>query len=321
MRILIPVEDIGDALLASLRDLRLKSSTLLFSSNPINDLHLANAVLVRPHSRLLSVLTDFEIPHGLSTILSDSTGISHLQCFMQNHPELSIFSLRDIPLSQLNQITAAGELSDLLLRLSIRPVHSVLRQSSNISIPVSSRERASNLGNTINSTRLGLWGFGRIGQYIFNQWKNICSSIHYYDPYVRSANEYYTYGVSTLEELLDKSDLILLAVTDDVTSNVSLINQTNISFFKDKKLVNISRSYMVDSFSVLKSLNANELLSYYTDFPLIFPDHLSDTDLSAIDLLIQYGKLVVLPHIGGATHQSWLASLTALLSHLDERYD
>jgi len=320
MFILIPVEDIGRALAESLRNLSFRRLTLLLSDNPICDLQRVNAALVRPYSRLLSAMTNGSLPHTLNTVLTDSTGVSHLYTLSQCHPDLRFISLRDIPHQQLRQITAASEFADLLLRLSLRPIHSVIRNSSNISKSISASERTLNLGNTINSTRLGLWGFGRIGQYIYNNWKHLCSSISYYDPYVQLSSNF-THRALSPFELIHNSDLILLAVTDDLNRNFSLINQSNINLFKDKKLVNISRPYMVDALSVLRSLAANKLISYYSDFPLLFEDTPSSSDLSEIDFLIKDGRLLVLPHVGGATHQSWHTSLKAILSYLDDRDD
>lgn len=246
----------------------------------------------------------FQYFPNIESIVSDTTGISHL-LLADKYPHIKVRTLRSIQKHSLNNITAAADHAITLLNMSLRPImraHLMSLNSNNNEL----LNRVDYLGLAWQDVSLGIIGFGRIGQYVANNLPSSLRKIYTYDTRMGQMNfadkeHQRIQHCSSLKDLLEKANVILISATDDPINNRNIIAE-NLMENNLHSVVNISRPYMIDEKYVFSALEANKLCCYYSDFPL------SQTLTKHSDLL-SCGRIVGLPHMGGCTRFSWHQSI------------
>lgn len=151
-------------------------------------------------------------------------------------------------------------------------------------------------GNELAGRKIGIVGFGAIGQLIAKLTENYPCKIVYYDPYVDAA-AFPAYGQLSLEELFSTSDIVSihLPVADDTKG---MINARLFSLMKPNALfVNTARAVVVNRHDLYQVLSENKIRGAILDvFDNEPPDEL---DYKIIDL----PNVLPTPHIAGATHE------------------
>lgn len=178
------------------------------------------------------------------------------------------------------------------------------------------------LGRDFHHSKLGLIGFGVIGQAIAKRAKGFDVEISYYD--VRRFPEIEdTLGVKyvDLPALMSQNDFVVTAV-DLRPENLHLIDRDQLCLMKkDSFLINISRGSIVNEADVAEALTQNKLRGYAADV-FEFEDVLIKSRPSYIsdELLAQSEKTVFTPHIGTGTLEARerlaVSSATQLLTAL-----
>lgn len=151
-------------------------------------------------------------------------------------------------------------------------------------------------GNELAGKKIGMVGFGAIGQLIARLVEIYPCEIAYYDPYVDGAC-FPAYRQLSLEELFSSSDIVSihLPVTDHT---VSMIDRRLLELMKpDALFVNTARAVVVNRHDLYDVLSQHKIrgaiLDVYDSEP---PD---DLDYKIIDLQ----NVLPTPHIAGATHE------------------
>ncbi|MBE7171610.1 MAG: 2-hydroxyacid dehydrogenase [Williamsia sp.] len=151
-------------------------------------------------------------------------------------------------------------------------------------------------GNELAGKRVGIVGFGAIGQLIAKLIENYPCQIAYYDPYIDAA-AFPSYQQLGLEELFSTSDIVSvhLPVTGDTKG---MIDRKLFSLMRPHALfVNTARAVVVnrnDLYQVLSQQGIRgAILDVFDNEP---PDEL---DYKIIDL----PNVLPTPHIAGATHE------------------
>lgn len=151
-------------------------------------------------------------------------------------------------------------------------------------------------GNELAGKKIGLIGFGAIGQLIARLVEHYPCAIAYYDPYVDAA-AYPAYQQLSLEDLFATCDIVSvhLPVTEDTKG---MIDRRYFDLMKqDAIFVNTARAVVVnrqDMYNMLANNKINgAILDVFDNEP---PDEL---DYKIIDL----PNVLPTPHIAGATHE------------------
>lgn len=151
-------------------------------------------------------------------------------------------------------------------------------------------------GNELAGKKIGMVGFGAIGQLIAKLVENYPCSITYYDPYV-NATAFPAYHQCSLEELFATSDIVSvhLPVTTDTKG---MIDQRFFELMKrDSIFVNTARAVVVNRNDLYSMLSQHKIKGAILDvFDNEPPDEL---DYKIIDL----PNVLPTPHIAGATHE------------------
>lgn len=281
------------------------------------NLDVTIAVIRPPECATIFLFQSFP---NLKYVISDTTGISHL-LVCSDYPEVQVFTLRDVSNFSRVSLTAACDLAFLLIQLSLRPVLAAYSDYlSQYEVPSQpSLLRADYIGRTFNDTKFGILGFGRIGNCLLAKFPRYTQSIYIYDndaSLLARASSYTSDMtnvsiVSSLEDLLCVSDVLVICITDDPKLNQSFVNLSSYPDLSLHSIVNISRDYVVDFNSIVSSLHSCQLGSYYSDF--------LHTNIpfshKSVRPFIESGRMLLLPHMGGCTYHSWTTSLNFLLEH------
>ena len=157
------------------------------------------------------------------------------------------------------------------------------------------------LGRRITGKRLGIVGMGRIGQALAKRAAAFGLSIHYHnrrrvDPRTEEALNA-TYWDS-LDQMLARMDIVSVNCPH-TPATYHLLSARRLKLMKpDAILVNTARGEVVDETALARMLEAGELagagLDVFESEPAVNPRLLK---------LARQHKVVVLPHMGSATHE------------------
>jgi glyoxylate reductase len=157
------------------------------------------------------------------------------------------------------------------------------------------------LGRRITGKRLGIVGMGRIGQAVARRAAAFGLSIHYHnrrrvDPRVEEKLDA-TYWDS-LDQMLARMDIVSVNCPH-TPATYHLLSARRLKLMKpDAILVNTARGEIVDESALSRMLEAGELagagLDVYESEPAVNPRLLK---------LARNHRVVVLPHMGSATHE------------------
>ncbi len=157
------------------------------------------------------------------------------------------------------------------------------------------------LGRRITGKRLGIVGMGRIGQALAKRASAFGLSIHYHnrrriDPRIEEQLDA-TYWDS-LDQMLARMDVVSVNCPH-TPATYHLLSARRLKLMKpDAILVNTARGEIVDETALARMLEAGELagagLDVFESEPAINPRLLK---------LARQHKIVVLPHMGSATHE------------------
>jgi D-3-phosphoglycerate dehydrogenase / 2-oxoglutarate reductase len=151
-------------------------------------------------------------------------------------------------------------------------------------------------GNELAGKKIGLVGFGAIGQLIAKLVENYPCPIAFYDPYV-DASAFPSYQKLSLEELFATCDIVSihLPVTADTKG---MIDQKYFDLMHpDSIFVNTARAVVVNREDLYKTISQHKIKGAILDvFDNEPPDEL---DYKIID----HSNVLPTPHIAGATHE------------------
>lgn len=159
-------------------------------------------------------------------------------------------------------------------------------------------ERPKFKGTELYGKKLGVIGFGRIGQLVAKRAQAFDMDVVAFDKFV-SAERFRDLGVEgaeSIEELLGKADLVTLH-TPKTPETIGMINAETIASMKDgARVVNCARGELIDLDALLAALEAGKLGGAALD---VFPSEpFTDHPIFARE------DVVVTPHLGASTAEA-----------------
>ena len=160
------------------------------------------------------------------------------------------------------------------------------------------------VGKDVSGTTMGVIGMGRIGQAVARRAKGFDMKVLYHNRRRRhEAEEMYGFKYSSLEELLQQSDFVVI-MTPYNKDTIGLIGAKELAMMKDDAvLINASRGGIIDEAALYETLKSGKLWAAgldvfeYEPIPMDHP-------------LLTLPNVVALPHIGSASIQARSAMLT-----------
>lgn len=150
-------------------------------------------------------------------------------------------------------------------------------------------------GNELAGKKVGMVGFGAVGQHIARMLSSFPSEIYYFDPYY--ADENTAYKKVELTELFTSCDVvgIHLPVTPET---VGMIDAKYLSLLKKEAIfVNTARATVVNREDLLMLLEAGQIRGAVLD--VFYHEPPDEIDYK----MILHKNVIATPHIAGATHE------------------
>ena len=232
----------------------------------------------------------------IKLIVTPSTGTNHINrdvCFSKGIKVLGLLDNKN----DLQSIRASSEFTFLLILNSLRRLDIALLEYKEKRW----RDREDELrGFELYGKKVGIVGLGRNGGNVARWCKEFGAQVSYFDPYVNSA----TFEKISIEGLFSASDIICITCTlSDETKSMINLNLLN-SLKKNAVLVNTSRGEVIDENDLASVLSNRDDLIISLD---VLSGEVEDAQFnSPLYSYAQDGRLLVTPHISGATIDSQL---------------
>lgn len=155
-------------------------------------------------------------------------------------------------------------------------------------------------GNELTNKKIGIMGFGRIGQLLTKRLAGFEPQVFFYDPNFQG-NVPFTYAkqIHRLEDLFEESDIISIHVPKTETTS-GIVNKDLIALMKkDAILINAARGGIVNEKDLATALKEEKIRGAGLD---VFEKE----PLSANSPLLELENIVLTPHLGGSTEEAQL---------------
>ena len=236
----------------------------------------------------------------LKYIVSPTTGHNHIDLDFCKQKGIEVLSLKGEK-EFLKKITATSEHT---IGLMIALIRGILGSHLDI-IKDNKWDRNKFCGRDLSALRLGIMGFGRVGQIVAQFAKALGMLICAYAPNV--SEECYTkMGVDEVQpdQLFTSSDVVSVHM-DYEKGRENLIGPKHFSLMKSGSyFINTSRGELVDEAALVEALESGKLAGAAVD--VLQNEH--DQKLLFESPIIKYAQknnnLIITPHIGGCTLDS-----------------
>lgn len=236
----------------------------------------------------------------LRYIVSPTTGLNHIDldyCTERNIEVLSLKGEKEF----LRTITATPEHTMGLMLALVRGI-----TGAHLSV-INERKWDRNrfCGSDLSDLRLGILGFGRVGQKVAHYAKAFGMNICGHDPYV-PGEHFKAGGVRQVqpEELYASSDIVSVHV-DYQPGREQMIGAEQFNQMKTGSyFINTSRGELVDEFALTGALRTGRLAGAAVDVLQNEYDHRVLFKSPLIEYAGDNDNLIITPHIGGCTSGS-----------------
>ena len=235
----------------------------------------------------------------LKIIITATTGLDHINIEYAQSKNIEVLSLKG-ETDFLNSITGTAELAFGLMIKLLRLMSDAFDSVKNYQW-----DREKFRGHNIYGQTLGIIGLGRLGKWMAQYGKAFNMNVIYYDPHVDTDE----YEKKSFDEFLSKSDVISIHThLNNETEN--MFNTDTFNKMKNNAyLINTSRGKIVNEKDLLVALESKQIAGYGTD---VLADELEFVKNFSNHPLVEYAKknqnLVIVPHIGGMTYESRIAT-------------
>jgi D-3-phosphoglycerate dehydrogenase len=239
--------------------------------------------------------------HKLKIIATNATGVDHIDEEFAKKNNIQVISLRG-EYEFLQSIPSTAELTILMILSLIRNFPAACQHAN-----AGGWDRNKFLGMDLEGKTLGILGFGRIGRKVakyadaFGMKVIACDVVNKLDvpEYVCFKND--------LHDFLSNLDILTIHIPFN-KQTANYLNETNLNFLKKGAyIVNTSRSQILSEEAILNLLNNNYISGVGLD---VLSDEYGGSGSMANARIREYARLykkvIISPHIGGASIDSWI---------------
>ena len=152
----------------------------------------------------------------------------------------------------------------------------------------------------VRNKTIGIIGYGHIGVQVGVLAEALSMKVLYYDVEKKLSIGSAT-SVETMEELLEKSDIVTLHVPK-LESTINLIGDREFNLMKDGVIfLNASRGNVVNMEAMVKHLKNGKIFGAGID---VFPKEPASKEEEFVSELQEFDNVILTPHIGGSTEEA-----------------
>ncbi|TDI73636.1 MAG: hydroxyacid dehydrogenase [Bacteroidetes bacterium] len=235
--------------------------------------------------------------HNLVAVVTATTGLDHIDIQHAQKKGVKVLSLHG-EADFLRKVGATAEHTWALLLALIRKVPQASRSVLN-----GYWDRDKFRGSELRGKRLGILGLGRLGEKIALYGNAFEMKVLAYDPF-RTAWPNDVIRCSNLNALLSKSEILSIHIPLNEKTKGLIGKQELAVLLEDGILINTSRGEIVDSHALIESLSEGHLAGAAVDVIEGERNAAMRDKNSLIAYAKTHSKLLITPHIGGATWES-----------------
>lgn len=241
-----------------------------------------------------AALHDVEFPSSLLAIARAGAGTNNIPIARCSEEGIVVFNTPGANANAVKELVIAG-----LLLASRRVIPAIewaktLKGNGAEVGKMVEKGKSAFAGPEISGKKLGIIGLGAIGVLVANAANHLGMKVYGYDPYL-SVNSAWNLSHNVtraydIKEIYETCDYISIHVplTPDTKG---FINSDAIAAMKDGvRILNFARGELVDSASILSTLDSGKVSAYVTDFPN--------------DDVIGAEGVIAIPHLGASTPES-----------------
>jgi len=239
-----------------------------------------------------------EVPFLITT----TTGLTHIAEEIQNHFGHKLISLRGRT-DFLNSITSTAEHAWSLITLNnnnfSNALHSVAEGNWQRQQFIRQRQ--------LSSQTLGVIGFGRLGKMVAQYARAFKMNTLVYEidkETIKNAKLQNFKATSSVEELISLSDIVSIHASFQPTQEKIITKSELNGISKSTLLVNTARAGLVDEAAIVDEIDSRPYLEYYTDVMAFEEDGSSMRDSILWQKSNETQRIVITPHIGGASKEA-----------------
>jgi len=227
--------------------------------------------------------------------VSPVTGIDHIDEELCEQYGISIICLRGEK-EFLKEVRATAEhtilLAMMLMRNAVPAVQDVEQENW---------RRDLFRGFELYKKKVGIIGYGRLGKIVADYCHVLGCEVGFYDIEEKEHPEH-IHVYESLETCIESSDIVSIHVPYNKSTH-HLFDKKMLSLFdKDKWLINTSRGGIVDDIALLDILKTDKLAGAALD--VIYGEPNIENN-ALIQFAKTHRKLIITPHIGGCTYESF----------------
>ncbi len=251
---------------------------------------------------------------SLEIIITPSTGTNHINLEECKNKKVLVKGLLD-NIKTLSSIRASSEFTFLMILNGLRRIDYAINEVKN------HRWRQNEdlmRGNELIGKKVGIIGLGRNGTNVAKWCDSFEAIVTYYDPYIN--NHDYT-KEEDLSLLFESSDIIVICCTLN-KSTYHLIEKSLLSRTKKNALiVNSSRGELINEDDLADILNSRKDIKVSLD--VLSNEVTANQFSSSLMKFIMNGRIIVTPHVAGATYESQnkaaMGAFEMLKEYIDEK--
>lgn len=276
---------------------KLEGSTINYSPNiTIEELPdaLTNATILVLRSKLMLDKKWIDLAPKLQVIGRLGSGMDNIDLAYANQKGIACLNA-----PEGNRNAVAEQTIGMMLGLVTHTV------KSNNEIGQGKWLRRENQGLELKNLTVGIIGYGNVGKELAYKLRVFGCDVIAYDKYLKNFGDDFVREV-TLEELQQKSDVITLHVPLNESSK-NMVNRGFIdSVSKPFYLLNLSRGQVVNIPDLILHLKSGKVLGAGLD---VLPNEnlssYTEKEKKELELLNQNDKVILTPHTGGLTKDSF----------------
>ncbi|MBK7128882.1 MAG: hypothetical protein IPM74_02735 [Crocinitomicaceae bacterium] len=185
--------------------------------------------------------------------------------------------------------------------------------------------REENRGTELDGKTVGIIGYGNNGSAFANKLRGFDVQVLAYDKY---KDEYGTKWVkeTTWEDIQQHVDVLSLHIPQNEETKYLINDQLIESFSKPFYLINLSRGKIVETAALVRGIESGKILGACLDvneyekasFENLFED--INTLPKPMQYILKSEKVLLSPHVGGWTHESYFKLSEVLLQKIKQHY-
>ncbi len=241
-------------------------------------------------------------------IICPVTGLDHIDLVACEQKGITVISLKG-ETTFLKKVRATAELTLALTLALFRNVPKAVQSTIE-----GTWNREPFKGIEIFEKKIGILGFGRLGQITAAYFKTMGADVYVYDVKDINTNEFTV--VSSMNELFATVDVVSIHVNLNA-ENKHLVKAEQINQMKrGGYIINTSRGQLVRSKDLVRALEDGQLAGAAVDVIEEEFNHQSDLLLS---YCANHQNLMITPHIGGNTYESFAKTELYMVEKLKQK--